>query len=51
MIKPALRDKLKHLAIEKNKSLADMIEEMIEVYIEKHENFLNQSSPVFTGAN
>ncbi|MGB1039896.1 MAG: ribbon-helix-helix protein, CopG family [Flavobacteriales bacterium] len=37
IIKPTLRDQLKHLAIEKNKSLTDMIEEMIEHYIKKHE--------------
>ena len=37
MIKPALRDQLKHLAIEEKKSLADMIEEMIEHYIKKHD--------------
>lgn len=37
MIKPAKRDKLKHLAIEKNKSLADMLEEMIDRYILEQE--------------
>lgn len=37
MLDPIKRDKLKHIAIDRQVSLADLLDEMLENYIENHE--------------